>query len=441
MRILGLAALGALPLQWFVLGTTPAGVLRVPQLAALLFCVCILANYRMTKSGPVARRFQVFIVANVCMYLIWIAMSVIKGRSAVEPQQELVYVAVFLAFSSYFFAVASDPRPHLVRAMRWAAPVTVTAFLIAFVYSANRNGLDAWALVKKSIANGDPNVLQFELFRTSFIGFGYDLQTVRANFRHEIFGGLLLSMYVSSWANAREPTVRRLQRAVYRGAMVLASVLLLLSLSRAVLLAAGVWPCLYVARTILTGRVTARHRMTAVGALLGLGVVAFSGLGSLLWYRFTGETASYSARQDSFGFVLTQIGDSFWTGGAPTSGPTSHNFVLDAWQYAGVFVAIPAIVVFCFVVLLWLSLLTQLRTLPVEMLPVVAALTLPVVRLVTAGGGLMSLVEWLTMAFVAGVIASTNLKLAAPQPAPLPDTRQDLRSRPMSRSKAVTSSR
>ncbi len=424
MRVLGLAALAAVPLQWFVVGSTPVGALRVHQLAAFLFSICVFAAYRLTKSGAVAHRFRAFIFANACMYLVWVAVALGKGRPAVEPEQELLYLMVFMAFSAYFFAAATEPRPHLVRALRWAAPVTVVAFLAAFGYSANRNGLDAWVIVKQSINSGDPNILQFQLFRTSFIGFGFDADTVRANFRHEIFGGVLLSMYVSSWANARKPAVHAVERVVYRSGMVLASLLLLLSLSRAILLAAAVWPCLYVVRSIVTGRVSARHRLAAVGGALGLGVVAASGLGALLWNRFTGETASYSARENGFTLALSRISDNFWTGSANTSGATSHNFVLDSWQYAGIFVAIPAIAVFAFIVFFWLRLLSGLRVLPAEMLPVAAAMALPVVRLVTAGGGLVALVEWLTLAFVAAVVVAASGQPAGPaalpgrQPAP-----------------------
>ncbi|MDP9240996.1 MAG: hypothetical protein M3O55_10240 [Actinomycetota bacterium] len=437
MRVLGLAALAAVPLQWFVVGSTPVGVIRVHQLAALLFSACILAAYRFSKSRAVAHRFRWFIFANAILYVIWVTVALLKGRSAAEPAKQLVYLAVFLAFAAFFFAAATDPGRTVIRALRWASPVTATVFLAAFVFSAQRNGLNAWALLKTSIATGDPNVLQFQLFRTSFVGFGYDLETVRANFRHEIFGGVLFSMYVSSWAYARVPVARNAERLAYRGGMLVCTLLLLLSLSRAIQLAAAVWPCLYVVRTIVTGRVNSRHRLAAVGAIVALGVVVGSGLGLLLWNRFTAETGSYTVRQDGFGFVLAQISEHFWTGDGETAGPTSHNFVLDAWQNAGVFVAIPAIAVFSIIVLSWLSLLSRLRVLPPEVLPVVAAMALPVVRLVTAGGGRVAIVEWLTLAFVAAVVTALGMQPAGQTAAGV----QPARSRPSRPARALTSAR
>ena len=61
-------------------------------------------------------------------------------------------------------------------------------------------------------SSGDPEVFQKELFRTAFNGFGLDEATVRGNIRHEVFGAVLVAMYVASWAVHFRPLVTRAQR-------------------------------------------------------------------------------------------------------------------------------------------------------------------------------------------------------------------------------------
>jgi hypothetical protein len=54
---------------------------------------------------------------------------------------------------------------------------------------------------------------------------------------------------------------------------------------------------------------------------------------------------------------------------------------------------------------LWASLIVRIGLEPEWMVPVTAALALPIVRLVTAGGGLIPPIQWVLLGFVAGAMA------------------------------------
>ncbi len=145
-------------------------------------------------------------------------------------------------------------------------------------------------------------------------------------------------------------------------------------------------------------------------SFIGLGAVAASGFLGVVWGRFTEDTRGYVGRSENISDAIDRIFDNFWTGGFATATNSSHNFVLDNFQRAGVLVAIPVIVVFLYIFGVWLSLLLRIRTLPMEMLPVAAALALPVFRMMTQGGGQISVNGWMTLAFVTGVVQAAYAK-------------------------------
>ncbi|MBA2555649.1 MAG: hypothetical protein H0V10_18555, partial [Geodermatophilaceae bacterium] len=233
--------------------------------------------------------------------------------------------------------------------------------------------------------------------------------------RHEVFGGMLLSMYVASWAKARRPFTVPKHLFYYRTAMVIGTMLVLLSLSRAVTLAALVWPAILLARAILSGRVSGAQLAGVMVSFIGLGAVAASGFLGVVWERFTEDTRGYVGRSENIADAIDRIFDNFWTGGFATATNSSHNFILDNFQRAGVLVAIPVIIVFLYIFGVWLSLLVRIRTLPMEMLPVAAALALPVFRMMTQGGGQISVNGWMTLAFVTGVVQAAYARERAAQ--------------------------
>ncbi len=94
-----------------------------------------------------------------------------------------------------------------------------------------------------------------------------------------------------------------------------------------------------------------------------------------------------------------------WTGGVTTAGASSHNFVIDSWLRSGIFGGICALVVGFLVVGLLIRLAVNLHREPLWVLPTAALLSLPAVRMFTAGGGLIPPVSWIGLGVAAGLMA------------------------------------
>ena len=127
----------------------------------------------------------------------------------------------------------------------------------------------------------------------------------------------------------------------------------------------------------------------------------FTGLGTVIFNRFATETTGYHARTDNYGNALEALPDVWVVRGYVTADASSHNFILDNLLRNGVFAAVPAVVT-AVVVLLAIRLHRE----PAWLVAVTAALVLPLVQLGTAGGGQIPPVEWVALAFVAGLLAS-----------------------------------
>jgi len=401
-------ALAMIPLQWFTVVPSPIGELRLHQLAFFALTACIIVKYGLAKVGACTRRLQFFIGANLYMLILTAAMDVYNRVIPIQPVQSLLYLISFTAVSAYFYMVASDPRFHIVDALRWAGVVTVSILLTAFGFSLLKNGINPLSVVQQSIVSGDPSLLTQQLFGKAFIGFGLDAETTQVQLRHEVFGGMLLSMYIASWAKARHPFTEPRHLAWYRAAMVVGTLLVLVSLSRAVTLAALAWPLILLARSLSSGRINGGQIVALVTSFVGALALAATGILEVVWLRFTEDTRGYVGRSENIADAVDRILQNFWTGGFQTATNSSHNFILDNWQRAGILVAIPAILVFLYIFGVWTSLLLRFRTLPPEMLPVAAALALPVIRMMTQGGGQISVNGWITMAFVTGVVGAMH---------------------------------
>ena len=164
--------------------------------------------------------------------------------------------------------------------------------------------------------------------------------------------------------------------------MVFSTILLVMSLSRSVMIAAFIWPMIILYRSARTLTLTGRQIVAAYAAIGGVALLAASGFGLVLYNRFTEDTTSYTARESLYSTAFSEIPSHFLTGGVDTLGASSHNYVLDALLRGGIFVAIPAAAVFLSVLLTWLVLLARLHRTPDWLVPVAAAFALPLVRLV-----------------------------------------------------------
>jgi hypothetical protein len=268
------------------------------------------------------------------------------------------------------------------------------------------NGVNPGAILAQTIASGDPELFQKEVFKSAFAGFGLSEDIVQGNLRHEVFGAVLLAMLVSTWAMrvGSDPTKR--QVAVYRAATITGIALLAISLSRSVIIAALILPLLAIIRSARRGELSTAQLVIFFGSAAAVGLLLVSGLGLVIVNRFLNDTTGYESRAGNYDRALAAVPDHWVTGGYDTSGVSSHNFLLDTLLRHGVFAFIPAVVIAGAVLLAFAMLAARLYRLPTFMVPVAAALALPLVRMGTSGGGLIPPVEWLALGFAAGVLTA-----------------------------------
>lgn len=403
---IGLVVLAALPLQWFAVGQTPLGLMRVHQVVMLLGTVLLMVSWKPEAYSPVLVTARVFVGIFVLMLGLWSAMSLFNGVVPRITIQVFIYLVVFVVMGTYFYRAFSGDIPGAVSALRWSATAAGLVLVAALALSMMKNGVNPIGTLQATVAQANPEILQKELFRSSFVGYGYDATTVRGNIRHEVFGGVLLAMYVAAAAETftgdAAPAGPGRWRWVRRAGFALCVVLLLMSMSRAVLLAAAAWPILALIRSVRMKSLSRRHVVVLLTSAVTVTLLTVTGLGLVIWNRFTSDTASYQGRTGLYERAFNNIGGSFLTGGIDTTNESSHNFVIDAQLRGGVLVATCAAALLAVLLFAWFKSIVRLPYEPAWMLPVTAAFALPLDRMLTAGGGLIPPVSWLTLALVAG---------------------------------------
>lgn len=401
MRWLILALTAALPLQWFVVG---AG-LRLHMAAILLVAAVVLGTHRGHLTSRVVRLTEPFVIANFALTLIWVFANRYHGFGVRQPAEQMLLLVAFVAVGVAVLAILRSPDRRGVELLRWSTWVCMVSLVVAMTFSMAANGVNAADVFARTITSADPEILQRELFRSAFGGFGLAEESVMGNIRHEVFGALLMAMCVSSACRLLRPFATRLQSATYLLGQGLAVLLLLLSMSRSVILALAIWPLLGLLRQLLVGRVTPRGAGAGILLIGTGGLLAAVGVLQVLWVRFTQDTGSYEARDNLLQQAYDSLGRSMATGGVSTKSASSHNFVIDTWLRAGIVASLAALIVVVIVCGLFIALAFTLPQEPSWMLPVTAMLALPVVRLFTAGGGLIPPVQWVALGVAAGFLA------------------------------------
>lgn len=405
MRWAILLLFAALPLQWLLIPGLPAGAQRVHVLAIIVFTAFVFFRHRARASAPVVATAWPFLAGMTALLAVWFATSIYHGQVPRSPVQEAVQMLGFVAVGTVIYRAARDPESRVLEAARWTALVCAVSLLVALSLSMALNGVDPIAVLAKTISTGNPEIVERELFRSAFTGFGYDEETVRGNIRHEMLGAVLIAMCLSATASRLRPFTANVPLRVYQASLVLGTLLILVSLSRSAILAAAAWPVLAAFRSFLTGRVSDRQLLLIAGSAMGMALGAVTGFLSIIWVRFTEDTASYEGRGRLFEDALSNISANVLTGGVDTESASSHNFILDSWLRTGVFGAAAALGVTVLVVGLWFLLITRLGVEPSWMLPVTAMMAAPVVRMFTAGGGVIPPVQWVGLGIVAGFLA------------------------------------
>jgi hypothetical protein len=402
MRRLLAVAIALLPLQWFVVG---AG-LRLHIVVILALGAALALQVSAADVRRVVAVSRPFIVANAVIVAVWAAANLYHGLGLRPVVQQAAFLFSFVTIAAAVHGAFTRDLDRTARTLRWSAAASVVVLVTALSYSMAVNGVNAGAVFAKTLTTGDPEILQKELFKSAFVGFGFDASVVRGNIRHEVFGALLLAMGLASVAAHLRPPTTSVQRWFFRGSLLLGGLLILLSMSRSVMLAAAVWPLLIQVRYLMAGRVS--RNFTALlfaGVALVSGLVAL-GVAQVIWVRFTQDTSSYDKRDQLISRAFTNLLDSAFAGGVATDSASSHNFVIDTWLRAGVVAAGAAVVVVVVVAWWFGSLTARLPREPAWIVPMTAMLALPLVRFVTAGGGLVPPVSWVTLAVVVGLMAA-----------------------------------
>jgi hypothetical protein len=404
MRVVLLLFFACLPLQWYLVPGLPPGAQRVHVLAIILFTGFGLARYRAHVFVPVIRVALPVLVLLAVFVAVWIGTSLYHSMPLNSALQEAVQIVTLVVMGTVVYRAAAYPSTRVLEAARWAAAAAGVVLLLALSLSMLSNGINPAATFAQTIAQADPEVLQKQLFKSAFAGFGIGAEEVQGNIRHEVMGALLTAMCLSSAAARLRPFASPRAARLYRISMGLGAALLLVSMSRSVMLAASIWVVLAVVTQARRFGVTKRQLATVSVSLLVLLVLLVTGFASVIYVRFTQDTASYEGRDRLLGEAIATIPHHLWTGGIDPAGSSSHMFIFDSALRAGILGGLVAVTIVVLVVTLFLQLTRRLPTEPAWMLPVTATLALPMVRFFTAGGGLIPPGEYVALGIVAGFL-------------------------------------
>ncbi len=405
LAILVLITLALLPLRWFTIVSTPLGTLFLHEVGLLLFSMLAVVTIA-PKIKALALERTAFLTSVIAAgFAVWGAASLFNSVSLAAELKQCFYLGSFVLVVAAFLCFAESEDQSAMRLLRWAGVLTTCTLLAALELALTINHVNALHVLTTAATSGDPSVIEAQLFRPAFAGFGISDSQAVSQLRHEVFAGLLVSLLVASWAQQRLPFHGRGARWLSQSAVVVASLLVVVSLSRSVQLAALSWPLLAGFRVALVGRVTRRQLVAlALTGLVFVGVIA-SGLAGVIVQRITQDSTSYNERGAKLNAALDSIRQYPWTGGHYDDTISSHNFVIDAWLRGGVVMAGLMLAALLFVVWRFAGNVSVFARSPAWLVPVTAAFTLPLVRMFTIGAGLLTPPEWVCLAFaMAGTV-------------------------------------
>ena len=151
-----LALFALLPLQWFAVGSTPLGTVRLHQLAILAFGVIIFFRYRARLYSPVLRTAAVFVIANLYLLSMWAMVDLFNGTKPYGALQGFLYLGAFVAIATFISRAASGKEPGVASALKWAAPVACASVVLGFSLAMLVNGVNPAGVLSKTIASANP---------------------------------------------------------------------------------------------------------------------------------------------------------------------------------------------------------------------------------------------------------------------------------------------
>jgi hypothetical protein len=319
--------------------------------------------------------------------------------------KQLLYSSIALAAAVAAFSLAS---PFGRRAAAWAAGAAAALGLIVLCRPLLASGVNPATITWSAIRTGQPDQIIYGIFQRAFIG--TDVATadpVQANLRHGLASALALAIFLTALVR---PTLDRHRRRVADAGIVLAASFLALTLSRSAILAVLVWVLIMALTPLVRGRAPLRQWL--LPALLVVGAVAVFVLpaGQLFEERFVGEQGSAEVRGTNSTEVIEAF-DRYALGANDLSIDASpHNVVLDG-LLAGGYVAAAAGLVLLGTYVLILGRLVgdhlaeRPWALPLSRAAAIGIGVVPLVRLISAGGGLLNLAEWVGAGTFMGLVA------------------------------------
>lgn len=392
---------------WRTWGDTPLGVLRYFHLPMLF--VLVLARRR----GALFRSMTPLVAVGVLYTVIYTAFSLYNGVPPYALQQAVYLAAAFSVAASLRGATQRDWR-----ILRWAGPLAVGIFLIVFWIDARSVGIDSIATYREGIASGNLNIIQFSLFQRVFNASLGGAPVNSTALRGQVFAGILVPIYVSIYACTVVPRRQALFSIAYWSSIVIGAPLILLSLARALQLAAFLALALPAVRSLVS-----KVRYGVVYRLcIGLGIIAMglsTPVASLVWQRLTGDTASYNARGGAWAntfetFASSPIVGSYTSGDALSSQTgefSAHNFILDAAVIGGVLTGFLALAVVVFILRdTFRGFRYYLRD-STFLAPLAAALLAPV-AMFTSGSGTLQMPDCMGLALFYGALSARRRRAA-----------------------------
>lgn len=391
-----LLLMAASPLQWYSVTNAAVGSLKPFHLAALVLALVLLTlpgagkDFRRLCRATAILAFLVpaFVVLTATAAYWW-------GRPLTTVVRDSSYVFGGLVIGWAFVRFRHDE--WLRRRTLWSATLAVTSFTVFAQLSLPATNL--FAIVIDAIRKAEPRIIQYELFAPLFQSEGVQAQ---ANLRHGVFIAVLFAAWITVASLDQLPFVSRFKRVIIYLSLVVSVGMVLMSLSRAAIVAL-VLPCVGLAfRPVVRGRLGSKGLVGAGMAMVGMFLGVVTGAFTIVWERFATETGSYAARTEVTSETFARLGDAAVLGTGQTE-LAPHNFVLNSLVEGGAVLALVALAILLTVMVLaarmwwpWAS------GREVDLLQFVgfALLAIPIVRMFTAAAGL-TLVEWAAVAIAA----------------------------------------
>lgn len=399
LAIITVFMVALLPLRWFTVVATPVGTLYLHEVGLLVLSVVALATIRIRVFAVALQSTVGFMAAMTAGFAVWGAACVFSSVTISPVVKQVAYLGSFVVVVAVLILIAESLDMVGIRVLRWAGVVTTVTLVAALGFALTFNHVDAVSLFTRAVSSGDPTVVEAQLFRPAFAGFGYSETDAVSQLRHEVFAGLLVSLLVASWAQHLMPFQRRSARWLSQAGVIVAGLLVVLSLSRAIQLAALAWPLLAGLRVLVRAQVT-RRQLVSLGVVSLVGIlVAASGFLGVVMQRVTQDSSSYDERGAKFNAAIDTIGRYPWAGGHYEDAISAHNFVIDAWLRGGVVMAVLMLTALVIVVWRMVANMVRIGSAPAWVVVATAAFALPLVRMFTIGAGLLSPPEWVCLAF------------------------------------------